>query len=308
MPGGEISIITGGGTGLGAALAKRLSKRSEPVLIVGRRTQKLIETQQSSINPHLIRTVTADVSTPEGRMKIVDALKEGERVKSLIHNAAVLDPVGRLMDVTLEDWRNHMSINVEGPLFLSQALLPRLLPPSSISTTSTNNSSSNNNNNNINSSSSYSSYSTTTETTTITPTNITTNDTRASRILHISSGAANHPYQGWGPYCTSKASLQMISRVLAAEYSYAHLPLSIGFVRPGVVDTPMQEDIRSKSKEEMPDVGRFKVLKDQGVLMDPKVVARFIDWVLNEVDDVDFENTEWDVRDETIRHKWEHYL
>ena len=98
----------------------------------------------------------------------------------------------------------------------------------------------------------------------------------------------------------------MISRILASEY--ASTPLSIGFLRPGVVDTPMQDDIRSKSKYDMPDVGRFKVLKEQGVLLDPKQVAKFIDWVLNEVDDVDFEEIEWDVRDESIRHKWEHYV
>jgi benzil reductase ((S)-benzoin forming) len=44
----------------------------------------------------------------------------------LIHNAAILTPVSSIAELKLDDWRNHMAINVEGPLFLSQALLPKM--------------------------------------------------------------------------------------------------------------------------------------------------------------------------------------
>jgi benzil reductase ((S)-benzoin forming) len=121
-----VSIITGGGTGLGAALAKRLASRSQQVLIVGRRGAKLLETKNESSNPSFIRTVVADVSKPEGHEAILKSLKDGEYVDNLVHNAAVLEPVGPLMDVKPEDWSKHMAINVDGPLFLTKSLLPRL--------------------------------------------------------------------------------------------------------------------------------------------------------------------------------------
>jgi NAD(P)-dependent dehydrogenase (short-subunit alcohol dehydrogenase family) len=263
MPG--VSIITGGGSGLGRALALRLVQRSNPIIIVGRREHKLLETQAACSNPSLVRTVVADISDPKGHDAILDALEDNEKIKALVHNAAVLEPVGKLMDMDPVKWREHMQINVDGPLFLTKKLLPKLIPD-----------------------------------------NI--DEERGGRILHISSGAAHYPYRGWGAYCTSKAAFHMLYRSLSAELS--PLGVSVGSVRPGVVDTPMQDLIRSKSELELPDVARFRQLKEQGTLMDPDEVATFIDWLLNETDDVEFSEKEWDVResDRNQQRPWENFL
>mmetsp|Transcript_1720 Transcript_1720/g.2466 ORF Transcript_1720/g.2466 Transcript_1720/m.2466 type:complete len:266 (-) Transcript_1720:263-1060(-) len=262
-----ISIITGGGSGVGAALAKRFVERSRPVLIVGRREANLLETKQSSSNPSLIRTVVADVSCPNGRRAIYDSLKDDEYVDNLVHNAAVLEPVSPLLNVKEEDWMKHMAINVDGPLFLTQTLFPKLRRRDE---------------------------------------NDGDDDNRGGRILHISSGAAHHGYRGWGPYCTSKAALHMVYQVLAAEL--APLGIAVGSARPGVVDTPMQDLIRTKNETDMPDVSRFKIMKEQGSLVNPEEVAQFLDWLLHETDDVEFSEKEWDVRDDEFYHRWEHYI
>jgi NAD(P)-dependent dehydrogenase (short-subunit alcohol dehydrogenase family) len=122
-----VSIITGGGSGIGAALAKRLVSRSQKVLIVGRTSNTLLETKNECTNPGLIRTVVADVSLPEGRKAIVDSLDENEIVDNLVHNAAILEPVGPLVEVKPQEWMKHMATNVDGPLFLTQSLLPYLM-------------------------------------------------------------------------------------------------------------------------------------------------------------------------------------
>ena len=49
------------------------------------------------------------------------------------------------------------------------------------------------------------------------------------RIVHISSGAANRPVVGWGAYCTTKAALNHLNRVLALEEP----TLTTIAVRPG---------------------------------------------------------------------------
>lgn len=117
-------IITGGGTGLGRAIALNLSHRAYPLLIVGRRLEPLQET--ADMLNGSCEVLAADVSAEEGRAAIVAAV--GARaVAMLIHNAGVLEPVGPLAEVSLDDWRKAMAINLEAPLFLTQALLPRLV-------------------------------------------------------------------------------------------------------------------------------------------------------------------------------------
>ena len=121
----ELAIITGGGTGIGKALAVELAqKHSINVLIVGRRLEPLQGT--ANINPEKIKFCVANVATDEGRYTIVNSIEKNTVVKYLVHNAAILTPVTSLVDLKLKDWRNHMSINVEAPLFLTQALLTRM--------------------------------------------------------------------------------------------------------------------------------------------------------------------------------------
>lgn len=121
----EITVITGAGTGIGKALAIDLSENHNmDVLAIGRRIEPLQETANS--NPDKIKICTADISTEEGRNQIIKSIDDDIKVEFLVHNAAILTPVKSIADITLEEWREHQAINVEGPLFLSQALLPRM--------------------------------------------------------------------------------------------------------------------------------------------------------------------------------------
>ncbi len=121
----EIAVISGAGTGIGQALSWQLAgKYGMNVLGFGRRAQTLRITRDKF--PDKIRYVVADISRATDRHALLQALGKEERVKFLVHNAAVLEPVKRLTDITLDEWREHMAINVEGPLFLTKLLLPRL--------------------------------------------------------------------------------------------------------------------------------------------------------------------------------------
>ena len=63
------------------------------------------------------------------------------------------------------------------------------------------------------------------------------------RIINLSSGAAQRPFEGWSAYSAAKAGLAMLTRSLALEYSGAGIE-AFGF-SPGVVDTDMQAEIRA---------------------------------------------------------------
>jgi benzil reductase ((S)-benzoin forming) len=119
----KIAVITGGGTGLGQAIAKQLAEQHLKVFIIGRRETKLNATRQFS--PNNIIPIMADVSSPKGRLKILKTV-ENIKIDYLIHNAAVVFPIGPLESLVLKEFRKIIKTNLEAPIFLTQSLLAQL--------------------------------------------------------------------------------------------------------------------------------------------------------------------------------------
>ena len=100
------------------------------------------------------------------------------------------------------------------------------------------------------------------------------------RIVNVSSGAAQSPIAGASIYSIAKAGLEMLTRSLAAEHrepGYCAITL-----RPGIIDTPMQEAIRGQSAGRLPGVAMFRDLHASGKLVPAadvaaKVVARLVE-------------------------------
>ncbi|MFP4067258.1 MAG: SDR family NAD(P)-dependent oxidoreductase [Spirochaetaceae bacterium] len=94
-------------------------------------------------------------------------------------------------------------------------------------------------------------------------------------VVNVSSGAAQKPYRGWGPYCASKAGLEMFTRVTALEEA-AEENVRVLAVAPGVVDTDMQALLRSTDETRFPAKSRFVDLKESGKLAEPERAAELI--------------------------------
>ncbi|MFV5215882.1 SDR family oxidoreductase [Azonexus caeni] len=100
------------------------------------------------------------------------------------------------------------------------------------------------------------------------------------RILHISSGAARHPYPGWSIYGASKAALDHHARCVAAD---GRAKLRICALAPGVIDTDMQTRIRASAEADFPLKDKFVALKAEGRLSTPQGAARaVVDYLLSE--------------------------
>ena len=242
-------LITGGGTGIGRALAERFAAKGWRVTIVGRRLELLQEVARDY--PDKISIISADVGSIQDRQKIIAEAKG--TLDLLVHNAAVLGPVGPILDQSPEDWKSHMATNVEGPLFLTQALLPNLV--------------------------------------------------ENSRVVNISSGAAHQGIPGWGMYCTSKAALFMLGQLLKDELAQRNI--WFGSVRPGIVDTPMQAEIRALEPENFPMVEQFRQYKATGALVTSELVAQYLEWLLLEVSGPQLGEREWDIRDAEWQSAWQ---
>jgi NAD(P)-dependent dehydrogenase (short-subunit alcohol dehydrogenase family) len=99
---------------------------------------------------------------------------------------------------------------------------------------------------------------------------------RWGRIINISSGSASAAVPGMGPYSVTKAALEHFTRQLAAEAG----PMGVVAValRPGLVDTRMQEEIRNRPADSIPPELRatFSAYKQRGMLVPPERPARII--------------------------------
>lgn len=96
------------------------------------------------------------------------------------------------------------------------------------------------------------------------------------RVINISSGAGRRAIAGWGPYCATKAGLDMATRVLVAEAVAAGRRVEAVSLAPGVIDTDMQATIRGVDEERFADVERFRQMKAEGTLRAAGDVARDI--------------------------------
>lgn len=95
-------------------------------------------------------------------------------------------------------------------------------------------------------------------------------------IINISSGAAVSPYFGWGVYCSSKAAIDMLTKVTAIEQESVENQVRVLSIYPGVVDTNMQAQIRSRNKDQFVNIEKFIELKEQNLLTTPSQAAEAI--------------------------------
>lgn len=110
----KAAIITGGGSGMGAATAQRFVADGWSVTLFGRRLEKLTETADQIGAPDSIQTVQGDVTVAEDVTKLISVhIDRFGRLDGLVNNAGTV--VGGSIDkVKYEDWRHVMSVNLDG--------------------------------------------------------------------------------------------------------------------------------------------------------------------------------------------------
>ncbi|MGB1238447.1 MAG: SDR family NAD(P)-dependent oxidoreductase [Pseudomonadales bacterium] len=108
------AIITGGGSGMGAATAKLLVQRGWSVTVFGRRQAKLDAVLAEISQDDRTFAVSGDVSNREDVQRLIDAhMNKFGRLDGLINNAGIVVG-GAIDDVTIEDWKKVMAVNVDG--------------------------------------------------------------------------------------------------------------------------------------------------------------------------------------------------
>ncbi len=123
---GKVALITGGGQGIGTAIAERFVAEGARICITGRR-QELLDKVAASLPTGSVTTCSGDVSKLEDARRMVDAtVSFGGRIDVLVNNAG-MDPGGTIVDIDPELWRRVVDVNLTGPFLLMKAALPHMI-------------------------------------------------------------------------------------------------------------------------------------------------------------------------------------
>lgn len=124
----KVALITGGGSGIGRAIALRLAKEGYHVVVndidldAAQRTADEVRHLGVHVTP-----LRGDVGERASVQRVVEeALKEFGRIDALVNNAGVVR-LGRLIDFPEPDWRTLFKVNVDGVLFCCQMVLPQMV-------------------------------------------------------------------------------------------------------------------------------------------------------------------------------------
>jgi NAD(P)-dependent dehydrogenase (short-subunit alcohol dehydrogenase family) len=124
---GKSAVITGGGTGIGQAIALAFASEGAKVAVAGRRKEKLDETlrllQQAGCSALALE---CDVTKAADTLRLVKSAEDAfGKINVLVNNAGALS-VSTVENITEEDWDRVMATNVKGPFLMSRAALPTM--------------------------------------------------------------------------------------------------------------------------------------------------------------------------------------
>jgi meso-butanediol dehydrogenase/(S,S)-butanediol dehydrogenase/diacetyl reductase len=122
----KVVIVTGAGSGIGAATVKRFAREGARVVLVGRNVEKL-EAVAAGLKPGQKLVHAADVSDWEQVQALVAKTVEYfGQLDVLINNAGVA-PSGKITEASIEDWHKVFAIDVDGVFHGCRAAMPHLI-------------------------------------------------------------------------------------------------------------------------------------------------------------------------------------
>jgi len=119
---GKVAIVTGAGTGIGRQTALALLREGYAVSLAGRRMERLQETvEQAGAAGARALAVPADVSDPASVRALFDKTREAfGRLDLLFNNAGTGAPPVHLEDLSLEQWKTVVDVNLTGVFLCTQ--------------------------------------------------------------------------------------------------------------------------------------------------------------------------------------------
>ncbi|MEB3070640.1 SDR family NAD(P)-dependent oxidoreductase [[Mycobacterium] vasticus] len=126
---GKVAVITGAGTGLGAATAKLFAREGAAVTLVGRRVEKLrdVATAIDGAGGRAL-VIPGDVSEPATATRAAeDSIREFGGIDVLVNNAGLHAAPYLLHETPLDEWDRFLAVDLTGPFLFTRAVLPSMM-------------------------------------------------------------------------------------------------------------------------------------------------------------------------------------
>lgn len=126
---GRISIITGGGRGIGKAISKRFAKEGSMVILASR-SEKEIETTLEEIeredgNGICVKT---DISRLNDLIKLSQkVINKYSKIDILVNNAGTVKPIGPFEKTDVKEWTENVKVNLFGSFYCIRTILPTMI-------------------------------------------------------------------------------------------------------------------------------------------------------------------------------------
>jgi len=221
-----VVVVTGASKGLGLAVTRLLLRSFGARVVALSRTQPPDLLALASDDLFIVPCDLSNESAVENALS--QAKETFKYIDGLVLNAGVLEPLGRIGDITsISEWKRHFDVNFFSLVTTVKAALPELRTSE-----------------------------------------------LGGRVVFVSSGAAVKGQIGRGPYEAGKAAMNSLCSTLAEEEP-GIVSLAL---RPGMVDTQMQELIRSNPGSALPDheLDIFMNAYKEGRLVDPEDAGHVI--------------------------------
>jgi NAD(P)-dependent dehydrogenase (short-subunit alcohol dehydrogenase family) len=122
---GRVAIVTGGGSGVGRAAALALARAGWRVVIAGRRQSALAAVCEE--RPDDVIAIAADVRAEDSVCNLFDqTIARFGRIDLLFNNAGTAAPSATVSDISLDDWRSVIEVNVTGAFLCAREAFRRM--------------------------------------------------------------------------------------------------------------------------------------------------------------------------------------
>ena len=127
----KIILITGAGDGIGAQAAKTYAKHGATCILLGRTVAKLETVYDEIVNaggpePAIVPLDLKGATPSHYQQMAQTIIDQFGRLDGVLHNASILGHLSAFKDIDAQEWQDVMQVNLNGMVYMTQALIPVL--------------------------------------------------------------------------------------------------------------------------------------------------------------------------------------